>query len=248
MSDADRLLSIVIPVLNERAEIEAAIASLRESIGRANVECEIIVIDGGSNDGTAEWLCTQSDVKTIQSERGRARQMNLGAENARGEWLLFLHADSRVEETLIEGLTREIARASTEPSAQETVLTFQLKFRGERPAYRRMEAGVQWRAVRLGLPYGDQGYAMPAAFFRAMGGFSEDASMEDLDFVLRLRSTGILRLLPFSVSTSTRQYERQGLFWAVAYNVGRLLVGVTLFYLRGPYPRQPEQKGERASS
>ena len=219
-------LSIIIPTLNEREGIEETLAALERAIAGASLICEIILVDGGSEDGTVRLLEERSGVKLLRSAPGRALQMNAGAEAAGAPWLLFLHADTLLEEDAIAGLGNRLKDST------RTLYAFELRFRNEAARFRRLEAMVAWRSRTLGLPYGDQGLCVHRSLLDEVGGFRQEAPMEDLDFVLRVRSHGDIRMLPQRVHTSTRQWDRQGFFWGTTYNAGRMLVGVTLHYLR----------------
>lgn len=220
-------LSVIIPALNEIGELGATLAAVARARARASYDCEVIVVDGGSDDGTAEWAESQDGVIARRASAGRALQLNAGAEMARAPWLFFLHADSHPDRGLLEGLAPRLG------GPRDKAYTFRLKLRGPAPIFRFYERGVEWRCRKLGLAYGDQGMCIHRSLFASLGGFRTDADMEDLDFVLRLRGRGGLEMLPFDVRTSTRQWQTQGELWGTVHNLGRLCAGVTLHYLRG---------------
>jgi rSAM/selenodomain-associated transferase 2 len=228
MSADKPLISVVIPVLNERGEIEATLGSVREASGRAGFGVEVIAVDGGSHDGTREWLQGQPGVVFVASGAGRAKQMNAGAEAARGRWLLFLHADTRLEPDHFERVAEVVQGRGG------GVYAFGLKFRHEAAIFRRMERGVAWRTRTFGLPYGDQAFLMERSRFEAAEGFRPGVALEDVDLVLRLRSAGVcFTMLPATVGTSARQYEREGFVEGIALNAGRLFAALCVYFLNG---------------
>lgn len=219
-------LSIILPTLNESSGIEETLEKVRAAIARSNAACELLVVDGGSTDGTLDLLGRRDDIRLIQSPPGRAIQMNAGAAEARGEWLFFLHADTWIDADFCVELAPYLDRAE-----QNAVLSFDLRFRNDDPWFRRMERGVHWRVLKFGLAYGDQGFCVRRSHFEALGGFRPGAAYEDFDFALRLRSHGRLSLLPLLVHTSARQWEQQGYFWATAWNLSRLSVALIHYAL-----------------
>jgi GT2 family glycosyltransferase len=144
--------------------------------------------------------------------------MNAGAAIAAGEWLLFLHADSRLSDRWREGI------AAVAPEAIGGWFRFAL----DDPAWqaRVIERLVAWRVGRLGLPYGDQGIFVRRDIFEALGGFAEVPLMEDVEFVRRARAAGPLREVPLPLVTSARRWRRDGWFRRSTRNVAL----VTLYF------------------
>ncbi|WP_317619325.1 TIGR04283 family arsenosugar biosynthesis glycosyltransferase [Laspinema sp. D2d] len=199
-------LSIILPVLNEEARIGSTLAAV---CGISEVE--IIVVDGGSSDCTRE-IAESYGVTVVRSEPGRARQMNLGAAQATGEILLFLHGDTR----LGPGFETELRRILEEPEVVGGA--FELKIEGPEPFLRVIEWGVKWRS-RLGqMPYGDQGIFVRAATFWELGGFAQMGIMEDFEFVSRLRRRGPLAIAPTPAFTSARRWQKLGIFRTTGIN------------------------------
>lgn len=235
------LVSVIIPTLNETGEIEATLEAVRAAQARAPIGIEVIVADGGSDDGTFEWLKGQEGLTLVASEAGRARQMNAGAARARGRWLFFLHADTHVAPDHFVRMA-EIAREE-----RDRAFAFELAFRSEEEAYRRMERGVAWRCRTFALPYGDQGFCLPRAWFDALGGFRTIGWSEDLDLVLRLYSAGKrFEIFGPAVRTSTRQWQRQGIVPGIAYNLVRLFSALCLYFVGGEHfrlRREAEARG-----
>jgi len=187
-------VSVIVPALDEAACIAAAIHSVR-------ADAEVIVADGGSRDGTREQAAA-AGARVISSPRGRGPQLRRGAEEATGDWLVFLHADTRLEAGWCEALRRL-------PGAVVGG-AFRLAIDSPRPAYRWIETGVALRCRWLGLAYGDQALFARRAAYEAAGGFPPLPLMEDLAFVRRLRRVGPLAYLGSRAFTSPRRWERHG--------------------------------------
>ncbi len=208
-------ISIVIPVLNEANSLPKIL-----SIRASNIE--IIVVDGGSQDATVE-IAKSSGVKVLQSDPGRATQMNAGAAIATGEILLFLHADTQ----LPKGFDRMIR--DTLPAA--IAGAFQLKIDASLLGLRWVERGVNWRSQYLQLPYGDQALFLATKTFHAIGGFPNLPIMEDFEFVRTLKQLGKLAIVPHAVLTSGRRWQKLGVFRTTIVNQI-----VILAYLLGVSP------------
>ncbi len=194
------LISIILPVLNEAGLLAATLASLP-----ASPEVEIILVDGGSRDGTWEAAGRFAQVRRLQTAAGRGRQMNAGALAARGDLLVFLHADTRLAPAHLATLRGLAADGGFEAGA------FELLLDPPAPALRFIAWGANLRSRFLRLPYGDQVLILRRRLFLALGGFSH-RHPEDLDLVLRLRKNSHLRLLQPPVASSARRWQVQGYF------------------------------------
>ena len=190
-------LSVVIPTLDEAACIAGAVGSVL----RAGVE--VIVADGGSTDATTE-RARVAGARVISAPRGRGPQMNAGAAVARGEALLFLHADTTLPGDYPELVRRTLAAGPVALGA--------FRLRIDRPGFgiRLVEAGVRARCAVLRLPYGDQAFFLRAETFRALGGYPEIPLMEDVAIVRRARALGSIRVISEHVSTSGRRWAAAG--------------------------------------
>jgi rSAM/selenodomain-associated transferase 2 len=188
-------LSVIIPTLDEARSIGATLDAVLESGGAV----EVIVADGGSTDGTPD-LARGRGVRVVECERGRGRQMHAGACAARGDALLFLHADTLPP----SDAAALIADALHDPSVVGG--NFRILFDGERRAARFL-TWLYPQLRRLGLCYGDSGIFVRAETYRRLGGFNPFPIFEDLDLVRRLRRQGRLALLPATVVTSSRRFE-----------------------------------------
>jgi rSAM/selenodomain-associated transferase 2 len=201
-------LSIVVPVLNEAAAIAGALRRLREQAP----ESERIVVDGGSEDLTVSMA--RPFARVMGAPRGRASQMNAGAREATGDWLLFLHADTR----LPDGFPAEIGRAE---QAGCFAGAFRLRIEGRHPLLPLLAWGANWRTRRRGIALGDQAMFMRRDLFTRLGGFPELPLMEDYALALRLRRDGVvLYRSPLSVITSGRRWDGAG-FWRTWWTMRR---------------------------
>jgi rSAM/selenodomain-associated transferase 2 len=204
-------LSVVVPALDEAANL----ARLLPDLARTCPGAEVIVVDGGSRDGTAAVVASRPGVRFLARARGRARQMNAGAREAGGDVLLFLHADTR----LPEGAASAIAEALAAP----TVVGGRFDVRFDSP--RRILRVVAWfmnaRSRATSICTGDQALFVRRADFEAVGGYPDIPLMEDIELSRRLKARGRLAALHTRVTTSARKWEREGplrtigLMWAL---------------------------------
>lgn len=191
-------LSIIMPALDEAAGIEAALRALAPLRQRG---VEVIVVDGGSHDRTADLARPLAD-RVMQAPPGRAGQMNAGAALARGDVLLFLHADTQLPENadrlVLDGLTR----------TDRTWGRFDVHFDGGGLAL--IAFMMNWRSRLSGIATGDQAMFLTRAAFDAAGGFPPIALMEDVVLSARLKRTGRPLCLRERVTTSARRWRRHG--------------------------------------
>jgi rSAM/selenodomain-associated transferase 2 len=193
------MISIIIPTLNE----EECVGGCIEGILAGEADCEVIIVDGGSTDRTVERAAGYG-VTVVHSERGRGRQMNRGALSARGDILLFLHADTRLE----EGWSRQIQEAVRRPLFAGGAFTF--KIDSHEKKWRLIELWVKARCALFNLPYGDQGIFVCRGTFEKTGGYVEIPLMEDVEFIERLKESGRIVVVPKRASTSGRRWKRRG--------------------------------------
>jgi rSAM/selenodomain-associated transferase 2 len=194
-------LSIIIPALNAAAALPATLAALDEGRG---LVAEILVVDGGSTDGTGT-VAEAAGARVLAAPRGRGPQLAAGGAAARGDWLLFLHADTR----LAPGWPAAVAGFAAAPEHRRAAGYFRFRLDDDGEAPRRIERAVAWRGRVLGLPYGDQGLLVHRGFYAELGGFRPLPLMEDVDLVRRI---GRRRLVPFAADavTSAARYRRGG--------------------------------------
>jgi len=198
-------LSVVIPALNEAGAIANAVRSA--AAGGA----EVIVVDGGSADGTPESAAA-AGATVLYSSPGRAHQLGVGAGRARGEAVLFLHADTR----LPPGWSRGVEEALADPGVAGGC--FRLRFDPPTPALALVAWGVRLRVALFGLPYGDQALFVRRQVLERIGGVPQVPIMEDLDLVRAIRREGRLARLPLAIATSARRYRTRGILRTVLRN------------------------------
>ena len=216
----------MIPTLNAAIELPATLAALTHR----TVIRQIVVVDGGSRDATVR-IARDAGAEIITAERGRGQQLAAGAAAASGAWLLFLHADCRLEPGWEQAVTSFVAA----PDAPARAGYFALALDDPSPAARRLERIVAWRCRFLALPYGDQGLLIARTLFDAVGGFAAIPLMEDVDLVRRLGRRR-LAALPAIACVSARRYRQGGYVRRPLRNLACLSL-----YFAGVPPRQIAQ-------
>jgi rSAM/selenodomain-associated transferase 2 len=195
-------ISIIIPALNEAAAIARTLSFLQ---GVENLE--VIVVDGGSIDATAE-LAGSRGAKVIQSNPGKALQMNTGAKAAAGDILVFLHADTLLPEDFSHQIVSALNQTGVAAGA------FRLTINSTRAGIRIIERMANLRSRLLQLPYGDQALFMRKVLFEEIGGFPDLPIMEDFILIRRLKHKGKIIIVPAAVATSPRRWLHMGIFKA----------------------------------
>lgn len=215
---AGSALSVIVPVLNEAASLEA----LAGRLGHLPVG-EIIVVDGGSRDGTDDALrapCPQrfsalsrklltGTYRFLHAAPGRARQMNAGARISLGEVLVFLHADTTFGAEHAAAIEFAVQQGADYGC-------FALRLRSARPVLRLVGGLISLRSRLLPSATGDQVIFMRRSLFDQLGGYREVALCEDLDLVRRARRSGRFTCLPQFVETSARRWEQRGVARTIA--------------------------------
>jgi len=197
-------LSVVIPTLDAEAVLPATLAALEEG-RRSGLLCEVVVADGGSVDRTAALAAAAGARVVHAGKASRGRQLADGAAAAMGAWLLFLHADTRLE----PGWAAATGAFIENPAMAERAGYFRLAFDDPASQARRIERLANWRARRFGLPYGDQGLLISRACYDALGGFAALPLMEDVELARRLGRRRLVAL-PAAALTSAARYRRGG--------------------------------------
>jgi rSAM/selenodomain-associated transferase 2/rSAM/selenodomain-associated transferase 1 len=193
-------ISIIMPVLNEASAIVRALSHLEDV---ANLE--VIIVDGGSTDETSV-LAGSRGAKVIQSNPGKAVQMNTGAKAAAGDILVFLHADTLLPEDFNHLIVSALNQTGVVAGA------FRLAIDSTLAGIRIIERMANLRSRFLQLPYGDQALFMPKALFVEIGGFPELPIMEDFILIRRLKHKGKIMIVPAAVVTSPRRWMHMGIF------------------------------------
>jgi rSAM/selenodomain-associated transferase 2 len=199
--------SIIMPVLNEEAVLEQQLVCLAQQC--SHYECELLIVDGGSSDGTVEIARRYGNV--ITSPRGRATQMNAGAAVASGDVLMFLHADTLLPDDAFCAIEHALSRLQVVGGA------FRLCFNCDRWPYRLVAFTANLRSQVRKIFTGDQAYFVRSSSFNAIGSFPDQPLMEDLEIITRLRKIGKFVLLPQYVTTSARRHEKIGLVRSVLF-------------------------------
>jgi rSAM/selenodomain-associated transferase 2 len=215
-----RMLSLVIPTLDAADELGHTLVALAPELA----DGEIVVADGGSRDATISVAKT-AGARVIAAPRGRGPQFGAGAAAARGEWLLFLHADTRPA----PGWRAVAARFMADPANAQRAAAFRFALDDADPRARRIERGVAWRGRTLGLPYGDQGLLIARDFYASLGGYPAIPLMEDVALVRRIGRRRLV-ILDHAALTSAARYRRDGWLLRPARN----LALVSLYFLGVP--------------
>jgi rSAM/selenodomain-associated transferase 2 len=192
-------ISVIIPTLNEAKAIEHTVLNLNK-----NGQTEVIVVDGGSHDETAN-IAKSAGAKIMTSVTSKAKQMNVGAAEATGDILLFLHADTRLPENSVNCVRAALHRDGVSAGA------FSLGIDAEGVGLRIVEKVANWRSRVFQMPYGDQALFVHRRIFDSVGGYPDYPIMEDFEFVRRLKRMGKIAILPESVKTSPRRWQQLGI-------------------------------------
>lgn len=197
-------LTFVVPTLDEAAGIARCLGRLQDARGRGH---EVIVVDGGSRDATPAIARLLAD-RVLSAPRGRATQMNAGAATARGDGLVFVHADT----LLAPAADREVAAALLRAAWGR----FDVRIAGRHPLLRVIAATMNLRSRLTGIATGDQAIFVRRDLFEALGGYAAIPLMEDVELSRRLRGRAWPRCLQARVETSGRRWESRGVLRTVA--------------------------------
>lgn len=203
-------LSVVVPTLDEEEWLEHCLRTVRASFDYGGVDGEIVVCDGGSTDATLEVASRVGVDATVSAPPGRARQLNRGADRARGEALVFLHAD-----TLVPAEWAASIRAALERGASGGWCELEILPEGPSGAAANglaaVARGINWRTRLFETATADQSLFVRRSLFETLGGFPDVPILEGAEMASMLREHGRIRLLETAVRVSGRRWERAGL-------------------------------------
>jgi rSAM/selenodomain-associated transferase 2 len=199
------LISIIVPCLNEAK----AIGSTLKPLLLTGPDVELIVVDGGSTDGTLDQL-TDRRIRLFKTRKGRGHQLDIGAQEAQGEMLWFLHADTLITPDAENALRK----ATNDPSILSG--NFRLVFDGQSRSAKIMTR-IYHHLRRIGLCYGDSGFFVRSKIYRQVGRFADYPIFEDLDLLRRLKKVGPFVRLSAMITTSSRRFEDRPLAAAFAF-------------------------------
>ena len=192
--------SIVIPTLNAAAQLPATLNALLPGL-EAGMIRDLVVSDGGSADATLE-IAEEAGAVIVKGPKGRGGQLHRGAGAAKGEWLLFMHADTHLAPDWVG------AAAIHREAHPNLAAAFRLKFRTKVIAPRLVASWANMRSAALNLPYGDQGLLMSRVLYDYTGGYPDQPLMEDVAMAKALK--GRIRLLDTYAATGAERYEQNG--------------------------------------
>lgn len=208
--------SVVIPILNERENLPRLMAEVAQAWPGA----EVIVVDGGSRDGSVTWL-EENKTPVLHCRPSRGAQIDMGSRAANGEYLFYLHADCQLPKELPD-IIPEMQGYLERPGIVAGAFTF--KVDSDDPRYRMMEKAVKFRCHKLQMPYGDQGIFLKKETYLKTGGLTPYDIMEDVALHSKLRFMGYIKIMDVPMLSSARRFEKRGY---VASNIRNL----SLLYL-----------------
>lgn len=215
------MISVIIPAYNEEKALPATLDCLFRQAGAF----EVILVDGGSTDRTQELASAYRSIRLLSAPKGRASQMNAGASRAKGDWLLFLHADTLLPENAlrsIEALDGSIAAGG-----------FRHRFSGQGGALRLISIIDNFRCRSTRIIYGDQALFVRQSLFQELGGFPEQPFLEDIAFCQKLVQVTRPVLMENPVITDSRKFINKGILRS-SWQVIVIQLCVTL---RRPIPK-----------
>ncbi len=194
--------SIIIPTLNEANNLPLLLSDL--SITREEVE--ILIVDSGSEDKTIDIADIYGTRVYKSNERNRGLQLDIGAKNSKGEWLIFLHADTRLTYDWFKKIK------SVFKEDKNFIYYFKFKINNQKIIYRFLEILVNFRSQYFKQPYGDQGLIIHRSTYLKNNGFRKIPLMEDIDFLKRLKNKKDLKQLNLPIFISARKWEGTNIF------------------------------------
>jgi|SRR3989338_169 len=234
-------LSIIIPTLNEETIVKKNLSLISRQLSAISNELstEIIIADGGSSDRTVEVAKRFAD-KVCISYTGRGIQMNTGAKASEGDLLLFLHADSLFSVSGIQSMLEVMQDDRVTGGAFKLKIdsTDSTGLRNNRVSLKTISSFANIRSKIFNIVYGDQGIFVRRDIFYKIGGYPEIPIMEDVEFVITLKKFGKFIILPEYITTSSRRWDSEGIFYCSLRNwvlISLYLTGVSPYKLNGWY-------------
>jgi len=221
-------ISIIIPTINEANNLPLLLSDL-SSIQK---EGEIIIVDCGSEDKTFDIANIYGARVFISKERNRGLQLDIGAKNSKGDWLIFLHADTRLNHDWFKKINPFLN------GNKNSIYYFEFKINHKKTIYRVLEIFVNFRSKFFKQPYGDQGLIIHRTIYFKNNGFRNIPLMEDVDFLMRLNQKKDLQQLNFPIFISSRKWEKTNIFLQAIKNWQfrrRLLKGESLKSIYSDY-------------
>ncbi len=201
-------ISIIIPTYNEAQHLPLLLSDLLIF----NEGIEIIIVDCNSDDKTKE-IATIYNTNIINSKKkNRGLQLNIGAKKAKGEWFIFIHADSRLSNGWLKNV-KSIIRDN-----ENFIYFFKFKINNKKIIYRFLEILVNLRSLIFKDPYGDQGLIINRGTYFKNKGYRKIPLMEDLDFIKRLKNNVNLKMLNIPIHTSSRKWEKTNILFQAFKN------------------------------
>jgi len=195
-------ISIIIPTINEANNLPLLLSDLLTTYR----EGEIIIVDCGSEDRTIDVAKIYGAKVYRSKEKNRGLQLDIGAKNSKGDWLIFLHADTRLTHDWLRKINSVIE------GENNFIYYFKFKINDKRMIYRLLEILVNFRSRYLKKPYGDQGLIIHRSIYFKNNGFRKIPLMEDVDFFRRIKNKKDLRQLNLPIYISSRKWERTNVY------------------------------------
>ena len=195
-------ISIIIPTINEASNLPLLLSDLSSILK----EGEIIIVDSGSEDKTIDIANIYGAKVCVSEERNRGLQLDIGAKNSKEEWLIFLHADTRLTHDWFKKINSFLK------GNKNSIYYFEFKINHKKIIYRVLEILVNFRSKFFKQPYGDQGLVIHRTTYFKNNGFRKIPLMEDVDFLRRLNKKKDLKQLNLPIFISSRKWERTNIF------------------------------------
>ena len=201
-------ISIIIPTYNESQHLSLLLSDLSSF----NKTIETIVVDCNSEDKTRDIANIYRANLYISKKNSRGMQLNIGAKKAKGEWFIFIHADSRLSQDWLKKVESEIK------DDENFIYFFKFKINNKKIIYRFLELFVNLRSFIFKDPYGDQGLIINRKTYFKNKGYKKISLMEDLDFIKRLKNNVQLKMLTIPIYTSSRKWEKTNIIFQAFKN------------------------------